>query len=166
MMDKNIRSYIVTVTIFTLIAGSLPYITLQLHFYLHDNHIGADINLYWLSIFILFLSLCYIIIYNCFRNYKGSYKLLHGKTSQVFHHKQGVLADLPSPFTATRYHSLAVERDTVPSELEVTSETEDGVIMSLRHKDFDIEGVQFHPESVLTDYGHEIVRNFLQRCKK
>jgi len=64
MMDKNIRSYIVTVTIFTLIAGSLPYITLQLHFYLHDNHIGADINLYWLSIFILFLSLCYIIIYN------------------------------------------------------------------------------------------------------
>jgi para-aminobenzoate synthetase component 2 len=73
-------------------------------------------------------------------------ELLHGKTSQVFHHNQGVLADLPSPFTATRYHSLAVERDTVPAELEVTSQTEDGVIMSLKHINFDIEGVQFLPE--------------------
>ena len=91
-------------------------------------------------------------------------ELLHGKTSQVFHHKQGVLADLPSPFTATRYHSLAVERDTVPAELEVTSETEDGVIMSLRHKDFDIEGVQFHPESVLTEHGHLMLANWLTQC--
>lgn len=91
-------------------------------------------------------------------------ELLHGKTSQVFHHKQGVLADLPSPFTATRYHSLAVERDTVPAELEVTSETEDGVIMSLRHRDFDIEGVQFHPESVLTEGGHKMLAEWLVRC--
>jgi para-aminobenzoate synthetase component 2 len=91
-------------------------------------------------------------------------ELLHGKTSQVFHHNQGVLADLPSPFTATRYHSLAVERDTVPAELEVTSETEDGVIMSLQHKDFDIEGVQFHPESVLTEGGHKMLAEWLVRC--
>ena len=91
-------------------------------------------------------------------------ELLHGKTSQVFHHKQGVLVDLPSPFTATRYHSLAVERDTVPAELEVTSETEDGVIMSLRHKEFDIEGVQFHPESVLTEGGHKMLAEWLVRC--
>ena len=91
-------------------------------------------------------------------------ELRHGKTSQVFHHNQGVLADLASPFTATRYHSLAVERDTVPSELEITSETEDGVIMSLRHKDFDIEGVQFHPESVLTEGGHKMLAEWLVRC--
>lgn len=91
-------------------------------------------------------------------------ELLHGKTSQVFHHKQGVLADLPSPFTATRYHSLAVERDTVPAVLEVTSETEDGVIMSLRHREFDIEGVQFHPESVLTEGGHKMLAEWLVRC--
>ena len=90
-------------------------------------------------------------------------ELLHGKTSQVFHQKQGVLADLPSPFTATRYHSLAVERDTVPAELEVTSETEDGVIMSLRHKEFDIEGVQFHPESIASEHGHHLLQNFLTR---
>jgi para-aminobenzoate synthetase component 2 len=91
-------------------------------------------------------------------------ELLHGKTSLVFHKQQGVLDDLPSPFTATRYHSLAVERDTVPAELEVTSETEDGVIMSLRHKDFDIEGVQFHPESVLTEGGHKMLAEWLVRC--
>ena len=91
-------------------------------------------------------------------------ELLHGKTSLVFHKQQGVLDDLPSPFTATRYHSLAVERDTVPAELEVTSETEDGVIMSLRHKEFDIEGVQFHPESVLTEGGHKMLAEWLVRC--
>ncbi len=91
-------------------------------------------------------------------------ELLHGKTSQVFHHNEGVLADMPSPFTATRYHSLAVESDTVPAELKVTSETEDGVIMSLRHKTFDIEGVQFHPESVLTEGGHKMLAEWLVRC--
>lgn len=91
-------------------------------------------------------------------------ELLHGKTSQVFHHKQGVLAQAQSPFTATRYHSLAVERDTVPDVLEITSETEGGVIMSLRHRTADIEGVQFHPESVLTEGGHQMLAEWLMRC--
>jgi para-aminobenzoate synthetase component 2 len=91
-------------------------------------------------------------------------ELLHGKTSEVFHHKQGVLAPLNSPFTATRYHSLAVERDTVPPELEITSETESGVIMSLKHRTKDIEGVQFHPESVLTEGGHKMLAEWLVRC--
>ena len=91
-------------------------------------------------------------------------ELMHGKTSQIFHHKQGVLADLPSPFIATRYHSLAVERDTVPAELEITSETETGVVMSLRHRKLDIEGVQFHPESVLTEGGHKMLAEWLVRC--
>lgn len=91
-------------------------------------------------------------------------ELLHGKTSEVFHHKQGVLAPLNSPFTATRYHSLAVERDTVPDELEVTGETESGVVMSLRHRTKDIEGVQFHPESVLTEGGHKMLAEWLVRC--
>lgn len=91
-------------------------------------------------------------------------ELLHGKTSQVFHHKQGVLADLPSPFIATRYHSLAVERDSVPEILEITSETDSGVVMSLRHRDLDIEGVQFHPESVLTQGGHKMLAEWLVRC--
>ena len=91
-------------------------------------------------------------------------ELLHGKTSLVHHEHQGVLADVPSPFTATRYHSLAVERDTVPAELEVTSETDSGVIMSLRHREKDIEGVQFHPESVLTEGGHQMLAEWLSRC--
>lgn len=91
-------------------------------------------------------------------------ELLHGKTSQVFHHNQGVLADLPSPFIATRYHSLAVERESVPKILEITSETDSGVVMSLRHRDLDIEGVQFHPESVLTQGGHKMLAEWLVRC--
>lgn len=91
-------------------------------------------------------------------------ELLHGKTSQVFHHNQGVLAHLPSPFIATRYHSLAVERESVPQVLEITSETDTGVVMSLRHREFDIEGVQFHPESVLTQGGHKMLAEWLVRC--
>ncbi len=91
-------------------------------------------------------------------------ELLHGKTSEVFHRNEGVLAPLPSPFTATRYHSLAVERDTVPEDLEITGETESGVIMALRHKTMDIEGVQFHPESVLTEGGHQMLAEWLVRC--
>ena len=91
-------------------------------------------------------------------------ELLHGKTSQIFHHNQGVLAQLPSPFTATRYHSLAVERETVPAVLEITSETDTGVVMSLRHREMDIEGVQFHPESVLTQGGHKMLAEWLVRC--
>jgi para-aminobenzoate synthetase component 2 len=91
-------------------------------------------------------------------------ELLHGKTSQVIHQGQGVFAKLPSPFTATRYHSLAVERDTVPEVLEITGSTESGVVMSLRHKNLPIEGVQFHPESVLTEHGHQMLANWLVVC--
>jgi para-aminobenzoate synthetase component 2 len=91
-------------------------------------------------------------------------ELLHGKTSQVLHEDIGVLAGLPSPFTATRYHSLAVEPATVPDELVVTGATSGGVIMAIRHRDFAVEGVQFHPESVLTEGGHAMLANWLAEC--
>ena len=91
-------------------------------------------------------------------------ELLHGKTSPVVHDDAGVLAGLPSPFTATRYHSLAVEPSTVPAELVVTGRTEGGVIMAIRHRDLPIEGVQFHPESVLTEGGHAMLANWLAEC--
>ena len=91
-------------------------------------------------------------------------ELLHGKTSLVSHNGAGIMANLPTPFTATRYHSLAVESATVPDVLEVTGSTESGVIMSLRHKSLPIEGVQFHPESVLTEHGHKMLANFLVQC--
>jgi para-aminobenzoate synthetase component 2 len=91
-------------------------------------------------------------------------ELLHGKTSQVIHNGTGVLSNLPTPFTATRYHSLAVERPTVPDVLEITGETESGVVMSLRHKELPIQGVQFHPESVLTEHGHQMLANWLVTC--
>jgi para-aminobenzoate synthetase component II len=91
-------------------------------------------------------------------------ELLHGKTSQVHHHGEGVLAGMPKPFTATRYHSLAVVPETVPAELLVTSTTESGVVMSLRHATLPIEGVQFHPESVLTEGGHLMLANWLAAC--
>jgi para-aminobenzoate synthetase component II len=91
-------------------------------------------------------------------------ELLHGKTSQVFHSGGGVLHGLPSPFTATRYHSLAIDPDSVPAELEVTGYAESGVIMAVRHRDFAVEGVQFHPESVLTEHGHRILANWLVAC--
>jgi para-aminobenzoate synthetase component 2 len=91
-------------------------------------------------------------------------ELLHGKTSQVLHNGKGVLENLPSPFTATRYHSLAVERDTVPPILEITGSTESGVVMSMRHTTLPIEGVQFHPESVLTEHGHQMLANWLVKC--
>ena len=88
-------------------------------------------------------------------------RVMHGKTSEVHHRGVGVLAGLKDPFTATRYHSLIVASDSVPDCLEVTAETTDGTIMGLRHRDFPIEGVQFHPESILTDSGHDLLRNFL-----
>ena len=91
-------------------------------------------------------------------------ELLHGKTSQVNHQGGGVLINLPSPFTATRYHSLAVERDTVPPEIEITGSTDSGIVMSMRHTKFPIEGVQFHPESVLTEHGHQMLANWLTQC--
>lgn len=91
-------------------------------------------------------------------------ELLHGKTSQVFHEGAGVLSGLPSPFTATRYHSLAIAQDSVPNELQVTARTEAGVIMAARHRDYPVEGVQFHPESVLTEGGHRMLANWLEIC--
>ncbi len=91
-------------------------------------------------------------------------ELLHGKTSLVEHHGEGVLAGLPEPFTATRYHSLAVRPDSVPDVLEVTGTTESGVIMALRHRELAVEGVQFHPESVLTEGGHRLLANWLVVC--
>jgi len=91
-------------------------------------------------------------------------ELLHGKTSQVIHNGTGVLSNLPSPFTATRYHSLAVERQTVPEVLEITGSTDSGVVMSMRHKTLPIQGVQFHPESVLTEHGHLMLANWLVTC--
>ncbi|MEL6893931.1 MAG: aminodeoxychorismate/anthranilate synthase component II [Actinomycetota bacterium] len=89
--------------------------------------------------------------------------LMHGKTSTVEHDDQGVFAGLPSPLTATRYHSLTLEPDTIPDELEVTARSTDDVVMGVRHRDHDIEGVQFHPESILTVSGHDLLRNWLRR---
>ncbi len=91
-------------------------------------------------------------------------ELLHGKTSEVFHQDAGVLVGLPSPFTATRYHSLAVQPASVPAELEVTGSTSGGIIMALRHRSLPVEGVQFHPESVLTEGGHAMLANWLAEC--
>jgi para-aminobenzoate synthetase component 2 len=88
-------------------------------------------------------------------------ELLHGKTSLVHHQGQGVLAGLPDPFTATRYHSLAVVESTIPKEIEVTGRTDSGVVMAMRHRTLPIEGVQFHPESVLTQGGHLMLANWL-----
>jgi para-aminobenzoate synthetase component II len=91
-------------------------------------------------------------------------ELLHGKTSLIQHRGIGVLAGLPSPFTATRYHSLAIEPDTLPAELEVTATTRSGVIMALRHRELSVEAVQFHPESVLTEWGYQMLANWLVVC--
>lgn len=88
-------------------------------------------------------------------------QMMHGKTSEITHDGRTVFEGLPSPFTATRYHSLIVKRDTLPDCLEISAETEDGIIMGLRHKEYVIEGVQFHPESIMTDNGLRILRNFL-----
>ncbi|MDH6226033.1 aminodeoxychorismate/anthranilate synthase component II [Streptomyces sp. MJP52] len=91
-------------------------------------------------------------------------QLLHGKTSPVEHGGEGVFAGLPSPFTATRYHSLAADPVTVPDELRVTARTADGIVMGLRHRELPVEGVQFHPESVLTEHGHRMLANWLAEC--
>ena len=92
-----------------------------------------------------------------------AHQVMHGKVSQVRHDGRGVFAGLPSPFTATRYHSLAVERASLPAELEITAESEDGEIMGLRHRSLAVEGVQFHPEALLTEHGHAMLKNFLER---
>ncbi|MGI9120500.1 MAG: anthranilate synthase component II [Acidimicrobiales bacterium] len=90
-------------------------------------------------------------------------QVVHGRTSMVHHDGRGVFAGMPSPLVATRYHSLVVERATLPEVLEVSAETDDGVIMGLRHRHLDVEGVQFHPESILTGSGHDLLANFLGR---
>ena len=91
-------------------------------------------------------------------------ELLHGKTSLVYHQQEGVLADIPSPFTATRYHSLCVEKDSVPNTLHITGTTDSGLVMSMEHTTLPIQGVQFHPESVLTEHGHQMLANWLVMC--
>jgi anthranilate synthase component II len=88
-------------------------------------------------------------------------QLMHGKTSSISHAGKGVFAGLPTPFVATRYHSLAIERASLPDCLEITAESEDGEIMGVRHKSFALEGVQFHPESILSEHGHALLKNFL-----
>lgn len=90
--------------------------------------------------------------------------LMHGKTSFIRHHDVGVFEGLPNPLEATRYHSLIVDRDSIDSTLEITAETDDGLVMGLRHRQLDVEGVQFHPESVLTMAGRDLITNFLRRC--
>ena len=90
-------------------------------------------------------------------------ELMHGKTSPIEHDGSGVFAGLPSPLTATRYHSLTLAPESIPDELIVTARSTDGVVMGVRHRVFDVEGVQFHPESILTDHGHDLLRNFLAR---
>jgi len=88
--------------------------------------------------------------------------LMHGKTSMIHHTEQGVFRGLPDPFEATRYHSLVVERESLPDCLEITAWTEDGDIMGMRHRELDVEGVQFHPESILTQHGHDLLRHFIE----
>ena len=88
-------------------------------------------------------------------------KPMHGKVSEITHTGEGVLAGLPSPFKATRYHSLTLERESLPDCLEITAESDDGVIQGLRHRDFPIHGVQFHPESIASEHGHQVIQNFL-----
>lgn len=94
----------------------------------------------------------------------GAPELMHGKTSPIDHEGVGVFAGLPSPLTATRYHSLTLDPDTIPDTLAITARSADGVVMGIRHRTLDIEGVQFHPESILTEHGHDLIRNFLARC--
>ena len=92
--------------------------------------------------------------------------IMHGKTSPVTHQNQGVFKGLPNPLTCIRYHSLAIERASLPAELEVTAQTADGEIMGVRHKQYLLEGVQFHPESILSERGHDLLRNFLIQAKQ
>ena len=102
--------------------------------------------------------------FNC-KVEKGSYPV-HGKVASIIHDGQGVFKGIKNPLNVTRYHSLVVKKDELKNELIVTSETEDGVIMGIRHRNYDIEGVQFHPEAELTEQGHDILRNFIINCRK
>ena len=93
-------------------------------------------------------------------------RVMHGKTSLISHNETGLFKDIKSPFKATRYHSLIVDPTSFPNELEITAKTDDGLIMGLRHRELEIHGLQFHPESVLTSYGHKLIENFLLSVKK
>ena len=93
-------------------------------------------------------------------------QVMHGKTSLISHNEKGLFKDVESPFEATRYHSLIVDTTSFPAELEITAKTDDGLMMGLKHKEFDIYGLQFHPESILTSYGHKLINNFLLNVKK
>jgi anthranilate synthase component II len=95
----------------------------------------------------------------------GAARLMHGKTSEITHDGLGVFAGLPSPLTGTRYHSLTLAPDSIPSELAVTATAEDGTVMGVRHRRHAVEGVQFHPESILTGCGHDLLANFLAACR-
>lgn len=94
----------------------------------------------------------------------GAPELMHGKTSPIEHSGVGLFSGLPSPLTATRYHSLTLDPESIPDDLEVTARSREGVVMGIRHRVHDVEGVQFHPESILTGHGHDLLRNFLARC--
>ena len=93
-------------------------------------------------------------------------QVMHGKTSLISHNESGLFKNIESPFNATRYHSLMVDPESFPDELEITAKTDDGLIMGLRHRELEIHGLQFHPESVLTSYGHKLIENFLLSVKK
>ena len=93
-------------------------------------------------------------------------QVMHGKTSLISHNETGLFKDIKSPFKATRYHSLIVDPNSFPNELEITAKTDDGLVMGLRHRELEIHGLQFHPESVLTSYGHKLIENFLLSVKK
>jgi len=92
--------------------------------------------------------------------------VMHGKLSPISHDGRGVFAGLPSPFAATRYHSLAIERASLPGELEITATADDGEIMGVRHRHLDVEGVQFHPEAILSEHGHALLANFLSNSSR
>ncbi|WP_262695124.1 anthranilate synthase component II [Kordiimonas aquimaris] len=92
--------------------------------------------------------------------------VMHGKTSDIFHSEESIFANLPSPYVATRYHSLTVDPETIPECLKVTAQTDDGIIMGLSHKEYPLHGVQFHPESIASEHGHDLIRNFIEFCEK
>jgi anthranilate synthase/aminodeoxychorismate synthase-like glutamine amidotransferase len=96
----------------------------------------------------------------------GAKRIMHGKTSPIYHDGRTIYRDLPNPFGATRYHSLIVDGETLPECLEISAWTEEGEIMGLRHREYDVEGVQFHPESILTDVGGSLIENFVTRMKR
>jgi len=92
--------------------------------------------------------------------------LMHGKTSKIYHNEKGLFEGIPNPFNAVRYHSLVIDESTLPEDIEITARSDDGEIMAIEHKKYPIWGVQFHPESILTDYGHKLLENFLKMSKK